>query len=188
MNQDQFLSLVRTLAKVGGGYLVSKGIASDGTAQELIGAALIVAGWWWSHGTHAESPAGGPRFPGPVLFATLAAVLLTGCTSIMTSNKAVVITTKGFGVHITASSASANAAPDVLLGFYSVRVAMLPTSTNGPIAIPRYMDTFQSKSAWNPFETQLNDNIGFGDVLVGAGTNDTSRALWPTNGTNSFSR
>src|SRR5438105_76188 len=83
MNTDQFLSLIRTLLKIGAGSLVAHGYASSSTAELLIAAALAVVSVLWSHVTHQETGnASQPTLPGLklMLFCFLALPLL-GCTS-----------------------------------------------------------------------------------------------------------
>ena len=52
MNQDQILSVLRTVLKIGGGYLVARGVADEGTWTAISGGVLAVAGLAWSHFHH----------------------------------------------------------------------------------------------------------------------------------------
>ena len=57
MNQDQIASVVRTLMKVVGGGLASRGIMVGATDWETItGALVVIAGLVWSHYAHKEEP------------------------------------------------------------------------------------------------------------------------------------
>lgn len=88
MNQDQFLSLLRTVLKVSGSALAAHGAtkaASIVNAEDVIGAVLLIGGALWSHFHHTESPA--PTKPTGTVITTLLAlvcggVLLTGCTGV----------------------------------------------------------------------------------------------------------
>ena len=179
MNTEQIVSLVRSVLKVLGSIAVATGYTDSNTALEIAGGVATLIGLAWSHWYHAgpDAPTAPPRIP--MLFAGLAilATLATGCTSVMTSAKAVVVTTKGFGMHVQSSSTAANGAPDVFLGFYSTRVFVMPYSTNGPISVPRYMDTFTDHAGFT-LGDDMADNVGWGEVVIGAGTNNTSRATW----------
>lgn len=47
MNQEQFLSLLRTILQVAGGALVTKGYVDDATMQATIGAILTIGATAW---------------------------------------------------------------------------------------------------------------------------------------------
>ncbi len=47
MNKETISTLVRTLCKVGGGYLVAKGIIDDASVVELTGAIVTVVAVAW---------------------------------------------------------------------------------------------------------------------------------------------
>jgi hypothetical protein len=60
MNQDQFFSLVRSLLKVIGAALAAHGLAQTAgivNSEDFIGLVLVVAGFAWSHLTHATTDA-----------------------------------------------------------------------------------------------------------------------------------
>jgi hypothetical protein len=56
MNSDQILSLLRTILKFLGGYLVSAGFTNPTGMESIVGGvlAVIAAGWSWY--THASAP------------------------------------------------------------------------------------------------------------------------------------
>lgn len=56
MNLDQTLSLVRTLLKVLGSSLVTKGVVGSSAWEDITGAALLIAGVVWSHYQHTDAP------------------------------------------------------------------------------------------------------------------------------------
>ncbi len=97
----------------------------------------------------------------------LAALLgLTGCTSVvMNSNKIVVIKTRWLGVSVGENPATQM--PEIKLGWGSVVYQMIPTSTNGPVYAPRYVDAFDLGQAINPFATKIIENTAIGDTAVG---------------------
>jgi hypothetical protein len=55
MNQEQILSAVRTLLKIAGTALVTKGITTDATLESAIGAIITIVGIIWSAKTHKET-------------------------------------------------------------------------------------------------------------------------------------
>jgi len=56
MNTDQILSSVRTLLKIAGTILVTKGVTDSATAEAVIGAFLTLLGIYLSHAFHADLP------------------------------------------------------------------------------------------------------------------------------------
>lgn len=107
-------------------------------------------------------------------------VCLSGCTTALTSDKVIAIKSRMFGIDVETAQGP-QSTPAVKLGFISTVWQMIPTSTNGqPVNVPKYMDTFELKQGLNPFETGIGENTGTGDVLVGGGTNDTSKAIVPS--------
>jgi hypothetical protein len=108
----------------------------------------------------------------------LAACYFAGCTTAINARYVTAISNKGFGIDVESAN-QGNGTPTVKLGFFSSRVMFIPTSTNGAVEAPRVMDAFSSKSSANPFDVNLTDNFGSGDVYIG-GTNDTSKAIIPS--------
>jgi len=54
MNLDQTLSLARTLLKVAGGILVTKGVTDSSSAETISSAIIILISILWSHFTHSD--------------------------------------------------------------------------------------------------------------------------------------
>ena len=54
MNLDQTLSLARTLLKVAGGILVTKGVTDSSSAETISSAIIILISLLWSHFTHSD--------------------------------------------------------------------------------------------------------------------------------------
>lgn len=109
------------------------------------------------------------------LLGVIALVLLTGCTTIIKSDKIVSIKQRTFGVAIGADPV--NQTPTIKLGLVTTVWQMIPTSTNGTVYAPRYFDTFQLGQSGNPFRTDVSENTGTGDVAVY--TNATGGAIIP---------
>ncbi len=93
MNIDQISSLVRTVLKWLGAYLIAHGYAKTGTfinAPDIIGALLTLVGLVWSHTNHADDSAttskpsgtdgsGSGKLLSLLLLGALATFWLTGC-------------------------------------------------------------------------------------------------------------
>lgn len=109
-----------------------------------------------------------------ILYSLFAAftLLLVGCTTIMNSDKMVIVKTRGLGIIVETSSTSANSTPSVKMGFFSEIVQIIPTGTNVVYA-PPYMDTFNIGQSANPFDTTIQEDTGIGNVTLG-GTNAPS--------------
>lgn len=103
--------------------------------------------------------------------------MLSGCTTSLKSDKIIAIKQRTFGIHIGASPTTQ--APEIKLGLTTTIYQMVPTSTNGPIAAPRYFDTFSIGQGANPFRFDVIENSGFGDVSV---TNTQGKAILPAPG------
>ena len=56
MNQDQVLSLLRTILKVACGYFTAKGFINDSGAEVLVASVLGIVGVVWSAVTHKSDP------------------------------------------------------------------------------------------------------------------------------------
>lgn len=106
-------------------------------------------------------------------------VLMCGCKTALQSDKIIVLKQRCFGVVVETSSTTANGTPTIKLGSISTVWQMVPTSTNTLYA-PRYMDTYDLSQSVNPFDTSIRENSGFGDVMVGYSTNDSSKAIVPS--------
>jgi hypothetical protein len=58
MDRGEFLMLVRLLLQVIGGALVARGIGDAATVEAAIGAAVILAGFFWSRTARRQLTAG----------------------------------------------------------------------------------------------------------------------------------
>ena len=103
-------------------------------------------------------------------------MFLAGCQTALNSDKIISVKQRCFGLVVETTSTTANA-PNIKLGFTSTVWQMIPTSTNGPVNAPKYVDTFDLEQNINPFATGISENTGSGDVMVG--TNGTSSAVVP---------
>src|SRR5581483_10440970 len=66
MNQDQFLSAVRTVLKIAGSALATHGAtkaASIVNSEDVIGLVLLIAAAAWSHFAHQSDPPTAPPMP-----------------------------------------------------------------------------------------------------------------------------
>lgn len=172
---DTLQTLLRSVLKIGGGYLLSKGLANDSQISDAIGGVSALAGIIW--GVYHRGQTGSQsKAVGLIAFLGLA-LGLSGCTTAINHGYITSVSNKGFGIDVETAN-QGNGTPTVKLGFFSSRVMFTPTSTNGPVNAPRVMDAFMAKSALNPFDNNLKDDYGTGDVSMG-GTNDISKAIVP---------
>ena len=99
----------------------------------------------------------------PLLAAVLLpAVLLTGCTTALKSDKIVTVKQRVFGVVVETSS-STSGTPNVKLGLVSTVFHMVPTSTNQLFAAP-YVDSYELQHTANPFALGVSEDASFGNV------------------------
>lgn len=105
----------------------------------------------------------------------LACLPLMGCTTALKCGNIVSVKQRTFG--ITLGSNPATDIPEVKLGFVTTVFQVIPVSTNGPSNAPRYFDTFKLGQGINPFSTEIIENTGAGDVMIG--TNATGSAIVP---------
>ena len=77
-----YATLIRAALKIGGGVLVSKGLADEGTTETIIGGLVALFGVIW--GMIASKGKGGSVPAGPVLLLLLPALLFTGCANFST--------------------------------------------------------------------------------------------------------
>lgn len=56
VNQDFVFSMLRHFLTLGGGWLVSRGIADAGTAETLVGGVMAAVAVAWSWYTHQKVP------------------------------------------------------------------------------------------------------------------------------------
>src|SRR6266404_5148675 len=175
---DTAQTLLRSVLKVAGGYAVAKGLTDESTSQTIIGALVALAGIFWGvlHRT-PDKPQPVPINKIPLALAIVSILALgSGCASqaIMRGN---IVTVKERMFGLIVSESPANQTPQVKLGFNSVVVQFIPTSTNGPIYAPPYADTFDLKQGLNPFGTGISENTGTGNVMTG--TNGETSVVVP---------
>ena len=105
----------------------------------------------------------------------LALVGVMGCSTALKSDKIVSVKSRSFGLVVGQSPA--NETPQVELGFNSLVIHIIPTSTN-TLYCPRYADVFKLNQGLNPFGFGVEETTGAGDVEVGW-TNSNSIAVLP---------
>jgi len=126
------------------------------------------------------------RLTGPlaIAMACLAAPFLTGCVSATQNGDIISVTDRGFGLKITATSATTQT-PEIWLGFISQTVSLIPTihstNTNGvPVILsPNFGSTFQLDNTLNPFGFGTIESQASGNYQTDAGTNATSEPVVP---------
>lgn len=104
-----------------------------------------------------------------------ACIILTGCTTVIKSDKIVSIKQRTFGINV--GTDPVNQTPRIQLGLVTTVWQMIPTSRTGQIYAPRYFDTFELGQSGNPFRSEIRENTGTGDVAVY--TNATGGAIIP---------
>lgn len=57
MNQDQILSLIRSVLKTVGAAAVTKGFGDSSVVEAVIGAVVAIVGFWLSHRAHTPDKA-----------------------------------------------------------------------------------------------------------------------------------
>ena len=55
MNQEQVLSIARTVLKIGGGYLIGRGVVDAAAWLDITGGVLAIVGIVWSAITHKKT-------------------------------------------------------------------------------------------------------------------------------------
>lgn len=56
MNQDQILSILRTVLKTAGAVLVTKGLTDQAGLESIVGGVITLIGIAWSMLTHKNTP------------------------------------------------------------------------------------------------------------------------------------
>ena len=167
MNTDQIASLIRSGLKIGGALLVAHGLTAYADVlnmPDVFGLALALAGLIGSHYKHA-SAADGTLPPGPLkaaLVLLVAALAVTGCTSVMNTpgGKIVSITERGLGLKLSQNSATQT--PEGWLGFFSSTIMFVPTTTNGTVGAPNFANTFDASNS-GMFDTAIGENLASGN-------------------------
>ena len=167
MNTNQTANTVTNLLQLLLGYFATKGYISGSDAETVTSLAGGLLVWFIGHNWHASPnspPSGLSKVSALLLFGALAAtvVLSTGCTSVVNSpsGKILSVTERGIGFKVAQSTSSQT--PEVLFGFFSSAVVLLPTSTNGPISSPNFAITFDFAQA-GALQLGIGENIASGN-------------------------
>jgi hypothetical protein len=103
--------------------------------------------------------------PGSAFLGVLcaSAFLGAGCTSIINTptGKILSVTERGIGFKVTAQS-TATQTPEVVFGFFSSAVVLLPTSTNAPTYSPNFANTFDFAQS-GALSLGIGENIASGN-------------------------
>lgn len=179
--KDTLAILIRAGMKTFAGYLVTKALANQATADTVangVGAGLLILlSLIWSH-VHlfrASNPLPSPKALGLLCAGLLLALGVTGCQTALNSDKIISVKQRCFGITVETAN-TANSTPSIKLGFCSTVWQVIPTSTNS-IYAPSYVDTFNLDQGLNPFATGISENTGAGSVMIG--TNGQASALFP---------
>jgi hypothetical protein len=108
------------------------------------------------------------------------AFLGAGCTSIVNtpSGKILSVTERGIGFKVTAQS-TASQTPEVVFGFFSSAVVVLPTSTNTPTYSPNFANTFDFAQS-GALSLGIGENIASGNYQTRApGVTNSAVATQP---------
>lgn len=100
------------------------------------------------------------------------AAINTGCTTAIGSGKVISVSERVFGIRI--AQQTQNQSPEIDLGFSSSTVRLIPTSTNAPIQVPAYADTFNIQQAATPFDFNVNETTASGGYQTGGATNSVA--------------
>jgi len=120
------------------------------------------------------TPGGGGGAALNLLVAGLAVFWVTGCTTMVNSDKIVTIKQRVLGIVIGENATTQM--PEIKFGQVSTVFHMVPTATN-EIYAPRYADTYEMTTAGNPFRVDINEDAAFGDVMI---TTNGTRAIRAT--------
>lgn len=104
--------------------------------------------------------------------AVAAIPVVTGCTTAIGSGKVISVSERVFGIRI--AQQTQNQTPEIDLGFCSSTVRLIPTSTNAPIQVPAYADTFAIAQSATPFDFNVNETTAAGGYQTGNGTNQVA--------------
>jgi hypothetical protein len=168
MNTDQINSLIRSALKVVGAALMAHGLTNTATiinSPDVLGLLLTLAGLLASHWQHAANTPG-PKTPLAALIIVGASLALgTGCTSIINTpaGKAVSISQRVLGIQIAQSPTTQT--PELQMGFVSSVIVFLPTSTNGPVAVPNVANSFDIGEN-GALDTSVSENVASGNMAT----------------------
>ena len=175
MNKDQTIALLTGIAKVIGTILAARGltaaasvVTSPAVIEAVAGVILTGASFYASHQYNATTPTASVR-PTALTKALAASLLVSslvvgaGCTSIINvpQGKILSVTERGLGFHVKTASTT-TMTPDVVFGFWSSAVVVVPTSTNTPVNSPNFANTFDFAQS-GAMSLGIGENIAAGN-------------------------
>jgi len=108
------------------------------------------------------------------------AMVATACTSTINTpqGKILSVTERGIGFKVTAQSTTTQT-PEVVFGFFSSAVVLIPTETNGPVSSPNFANTFGFAQA-GALNLGINENIAAGNYqTLDAGQTNSATTTQP---------
>lgn len=100
-------------------------------------------------------------------------IAITGCTSTINTpqGKILSVTERGIGFKVTAQSTTTQT-PEVMFGFFSSAVVLIPTETNGPVNSPNFANNFGFDQT-GALQLGIDESIAAGNyqTLKPGGTN-----------------
>ncbi|MDR3457724.1 MAG: hypothetical protein P4N60_09785 [Verrucomicrobiae bacterium] len=110
----------------------------------------------------------------------VSAFLGAGCSSVVNlpQGKIVSVTERGLGFHVKTTSTTTQT-PDVVFGFWSSAVVLIPTSTNGPTWSPNFANTFDFAQS-GLLSLGIGENIASGNYqTLSPGSTNSAVATQP---------
>lgn len=108
--------------------------------------------------------------------ALLSTVALSACTSTINTpqGKILSVTERGIGFKVTAQSTTTQT-PEVVFGFFSSAVVLIPTETNGPVNSPNFANNFGFDQT-GALQLGIDESIASGNyqTLKPGGTNSAA--------------
>jgi hypothetical protein len=111
---------------------------------------------------------------------SLGVLLVAGCNSIINNpqGKILSVTERGIGFKVTSNSASTGT-PEVVFGFFSSAVVLVPTSTNTPVNSPNFANTFDFAQS-GALQLGIGENIASGNYeTLQPGTTNSATSTQP---------
>lgn len=172
MNFDQISSLVRSACKIFAAFLIQRGLTNAGDIVNGADFAGLIIGAVAVYGSHRAHADGGPARPpgGPLaaalILAGLLALGLTGCTSMVNTpqGKILSVTERGLGFHVKTTSTTTQT-PDVVFGFWSSAIVIIPTATNAAVNSPNFANTFDFAQS-GILQNGIAENISSGNTAT----------------------
>jgi len=160
INTDQISSLVRSMILLIGSILTTYGFTKAAgiiNSESFIGIALTIATLITNHYYHGDNALKARldkaglrlvnKLGSPVLLLLLG-LGITGCaTAAYNADKATVIRSRTYGLHLTPGGSSTSGTPEVVVGYCSSTIYILPVSTNQLYVTP-IADTFNNTTEW----------------------------------------